>query len=69
MVQRYNITLASKQMGAAEKNMCYILYTIRMGQSERTIAGILVTCLFVKDPFPPSLASNALLVPSNAAFF
>jgi hypothetical protein len=44
-----------EKIGAAEKNMRYILHTIRMDQSERT-AGVPVTYLFVKDPFPPSLA-------------
>jgi hypothetical protein len=41
--------------------MRYILHMIRMDQIEFGITNVPVTYLFVKDPFPPRLAQNALL--------
>ena len=48
--------------------MCCILYMIRMDQIGLGLANVPVTYLFVKDPFPPRLAQNALLVPSITTF-
>jgi hypothetical protein len=39
-----------------------------MDQIELGITNVPVTYLFVKDPFPPRLAQNALLIPSIATF-
>jgi hypothetical protein len=48
--------------------MCCILHMIRMDQIGLGIADVPVTYLFVKDPFPPRSAQNALLVPSITTF-